>query len=118
MQSTTSDKPTFIDLFSGCGGFSAGLEQAEMDCLAGIDHNEQAIHTFRANHSENTIALVEDMTQFQPKELEKLIGRNHVDVIVGGPPCQGFSSARQYSGSNSGERLVEDETYTSISSSS
>jgi len=79
-----------------------------MDCLAGIDHNEQAIHTFRANHSESTIALVKDMTQFQPKELEKLIGRNHVDVIVGGPPCQGFSSARQFSGSNSGERLVED----------
>lgn len=108
MQSTTSDKPTFIDLFSGCGGFSAGLEQAGMNCLAGIDHNEQAIHTFKANHSDSTIALVKDMTQFQPKELERLIGRNHVDVIVGGPPCQGFSSARQYSGSNSGERLVED----------
>lgn len=108
MQSTISDKPTFIDLFSGCGGFSAGLEQAGMNCLAGIDHNEQAIHTFKANHSDSTIALVKDMTQFQPKELERLIGRNHVDVIVGGPPCQGFSSARQYSGSNSGERLVED----------
>ena len=108
MQSTTSVKPTFIDLFSGCGGFSAGLEQAGMNCLAGIDHNEQAIHTFKANHSDSTIALVKDMTQFQPKELERLIGRNHVDVIVGGPPCQGFSSARQYSGSNSGERLVED----------
>lgn len=108
MQSTTSDKPTFVDLFSGCGGFSAGLEQAGMNCLAGIDHNEQAIHTFKANHSDSTIALVKDMTQFQPKELEQLIGRNHVDVIVGGPPCQGFSSARQYSGSNSGERLVED----------
>ncbi len=79
-----------------------------MNCLAGIDHNEQAIHTFKANHSDSTIALVKDMTQFQPKELERLIGRNHVDVIVGGPPCQGFSSARQYSGSNSGERLVED----------
>lgn len=108
MQSTTSDKSTFIDLFSGCGGFSAGLEQAGMNCLAGIDHNEQAIQTFKANHSDSTIALVKDMTQFQPKELERLIGRNCVDVIVGGPPCQGFSSARQYSGSNSGERLVED----------
>jgi len=108
MQPTTSDKPTFIDLFSGCGGFSAGLEKAGMICLAGIDHDEQAIHTFRANHSESTIALVKDMTKFQPTELERLIGRNHVDVIVGGPPCQGFSSARQFSGSNSGKRLVED----------
>lgn len=108
MQFTISDEPTFIDLFSGCGGFSAGLEQAGMNCLAGIDHNVQAIHTFKANHSDSTIALVKDMTQFQPMELERLIGRNHVDVIVGGPPCQGFSSARQYSGSNSGERLVDD----------
>jgi DNA (cytosine-5)-methyltransferase 1 len=108
MQSTTFDKPTFIDLFSGCGGFSAGLEKAGMICLAGIDHDEQAIQTFKANHSESTIALMQDMTKFQPEELEQLIGRNHVDVIVGGPPCQGFSSARQFSGSNSGERLVED----------
>ncbi len=108
MHSTISDKPTFIDLFSGCGGFSVGLEQAGMNCLAGIDHNEQAIQTFSANHSESTIALVKDMTQFQPKELERLIGKNHIDVIVGGPPCQGFSSARQFSGSNSGQRLVED----------
>jgi DNA (cytosine-5)-methyltransferase 1 len=103
-----SDKPTFIDLFSGCGGFSAGLEQAGMDCLAGVDHNEQAIQTFQANHSQKTVALVKDMTQFQPLELERLVGRNKVDLIVGGPPCQGFSSARQFSGSNSGHRLVDD----------
>jgi DNA (cytosine-5)-methyltransferase 1 len=101
-------KPTFIDLFSGCGGFSAGLEQAGMNCLAGIDHNEQAIQTFKANHSDKTIALVKDMTKFRPVELEELIGTNHVDVIIGGPPCQGFSSARQFSGSNSGLRLVDD----------
>lgn len=108
MQSNTSNKPTFIDLFSGCGGFSAGLEKAGMTCLAGIDHDEQAIHTFKENHSKSTIALVKDMRKFQPKELERLIGRNYIDVIVGGPPCQGFSSARQFSGANSGERLVED----------
>jgi DNA (cytosine-5)-methyltransferase 1 len=99
---------TFIDLFSGCGGFSAGLEQAGLTCLAGIDHNEHAIHTFKSNHSEGTFALVKDMTQFHPEELERLIGSNHVDLIVGGPPCQGFSSARQFSGSNSGQRLVDD----------
>lgn len=79
-----------------------------MNCLAGIDHNEHAIHTFKANHSDGTVALVKDMTVFEPSELEVLIGKNRVDVIVGGPPCQGFSSARQSSGSNSGQRLVED----------
>lgn len=108
MHSIHSGKPVFIDLFSGCGGFSAGLEQSGMKCLAGVDHNEHAIQTFRANHPDGTVALVKDMTEFQPVELERLIGKNHVDVIVGGPPCQGFSSARQFSGSNSGQRLVDD----------
>ena len=108
MHSKNSPDPTFVDLFSGCGGFSAGLELSGMKCLAGIDHNEHAIQTFRVNHSEGSVALAKDMTEFQPVELERLIGRCHVDVIVGGPPCQGFSSARQFSGSNSGERLVDD----------
>jgi DNA (cytosine-5)-methyltransferase 1 len=108
MHSTNSEKPTFIDLFSGCGGFSAGLEQSGMNCLAGIDHNEHAIYTFKANHSDSTVSLAKDMTIFEPSELEVLIGRNRVDVIVGGPPCQGFSTARQSYGSNSGQRLVED----------
>ncbi|MCX6131598.1 MAG: DNA (cytosine-5-)-methyltransferase, partial [Proteobacteria bacterium] len=101
-------KLTFLDLFSGCGGFSAGLEQAGLKCLAGVDHNEHAIKTFQQNNSNETVALVKDMTCFKPEELESLIGIGHVDLIVGGPPCQGFSSARQFSGSNSGQRLVED----------
>lgn len=108
MSSNNLLKPTFIDLFSGCGGFSTGLEQAGLTCLAGIDHNEHSIGTFRVNHPAGTVALVKDMTKFQPQELESLIGKSHVDVIVGGPPCQGFSSARQHLGSNSGQRLVDD----------
>jgi DNA (cytosine-5)-methyltransferase 1 len=104
----TDQKLTFLDLFCGCGGFSAGLEQAGLDCLAGIDHNEHAIKTFQENHSKDTVALVKDMTSFKPEELESLIGTSHVDLIVGGPPCQGFSTARQFSGSNSGQRLVDD----------
>ena len=101
-------QPTFIDLFSGCGGFSIGLEQAGLKCLAGVDFNENAIRTFRENHSPETAALVKDMAVYKPSELAELIGTNHVDFIVGGPPCQGFSTARQFSGSNSGNRLVDD----------
>ncbi len=101
-------KLTFLDLFCGCGGFSEGLEQAGLKCLAGVDHNAHAIETFKQNHSTDTIALVRDMTSFQPEELQSLVGTHQVDLIVGGPPCQGFSTARQFSGSNSGQRLVED----------
>lgn len=99
---------TFIDLFSGCGGFSLGLQWAGLRCLAAIDFNESAIETFKRNHPGVPVALVKDLTKFAPKELDKLLGSEPVDVIVGGPPCQGFSKARQVGGSNSGERLVYD----------
>jgi DNA (cytosine-5)-methyltransferase 1 len=104
----THKQPTFLDLFSGCGGFSYGLEKAGFKCLAGIDFNAHAIETFKLNHDEKTVCLVQDMTSFGPKDLQKLLNETTVDVIIGGPPCQGFSSARQSSGSNSGQRLVAD----------
>lgn len=99
---------TFLDLFSGCGGFSLGLQWAGLKCLAAIDFNEHAIETFRANHPEVPHALVRDLTEFRPEQLDELLGGTRVDVIVGGPPCQGFSRARQVDGANHGERLVDD----------
>lgn len=99
---------TFLDLFSGCGGFSLGLQWAGLKCLAAIDFNEPAIDTFKANHPEVPHALVRDLTKFRPEQLDELLGGTRVDLIVGGPPCQGFSKARQVDGSNHGERLVED----------
>lgn len=101
-------KPTFIDLFCGCGGFSLGMERAEFQCLAAIDFNKEAIQVFKANFPHVPHALEKDLTQFTPADLESLIGTREVDVIVGGPPCQGFSQARQVDGSNHGERMVHD----------
>ncbi|MEO7318094.1 MAG: DNA cytosine methyltransferase, partial [Chthoniobacteraceae bacterium] len=46
--------------------------------------------------------------EFPPAELAKLIGTNRVDVIAGGPPCQGFSGARKVDGTNHGDRLKDD----------
>ena len=108
MNIKTKRNANFIDLFCGCGGFSAGLEAAGLSCLAGIDHNPKAIETFSENHSKSAISLSKDLTEFNPEDLAELINVNHVDLIVGGPPCQGFSSARQSAGSNSGKRLVHD----------
>lgn len=99
---------TFLDLFSGCGGFSLGLQWAGLKCLAAIDFNEPAIATFKANHPDVPHALVRDLTKFRPEQLDELLGGTRVDLIVGGPPCQGFSKARQVDGANHGERLVED----------
>lgn len=101
-------KRTFLDLFCGCGGFSLGMNRAGFRCLAAIDFNKEAVKVFQANFPEVTNALEKDLTQFAPSELEKLIGTKKIDVIVGGPPCQGFSQARQRDGANHGPRMIED----------
>ncbi|MCC5878239.1 MAG: DNA cytosine methyltransferase [Candidatus Sumerlaeia bacterium] len=122
-RNTAGEPLTCLDLFCGCGGFSLGMIRAGFHVLAAIDFNPQAIAAARENLGDGgTLAKVskklnpikhilnEDITKFTPKELEKIIGTNSVDVIVGGPPCQGFSNARQRDGANHGtRRLVEDE---------
>ncbi len=99
---------TFLDLFCGCGGFSLGMERAGFDCLAAIDFNPEAVAVFKHNFPHVSQALEKDLTAFPPQELARLIGNGKVDVIVGGPPCQGFSTARQVDGANHGTRLKHD----------
>jgi DNA (cytosine-5)-methyltransferase 1 len=99
---------TCIDLFCGCGGFSLGLERAGFAVLAAIDSNEEAVKVFRCNFPNVTRVLHKDLTQFPPQKLADIIQANEVDVVVGGPPCQGFSTVRRRDGTNNGPRLVED----------
>lgn len=91
--------------------------RAGFECKAAIDFNAPAIETLRSNLQEKSptglppvdFALNADLTQLTPSTLAAIIGVTSVDVIVGGPPCQGFSTARQRDGSNHGtERLKED----------
>lgn len=99
---------TFIDLFSGCGGFTLGMERAGFTCVAAIDSNREAIEVLKTNFPHIEFALQKDLTEFSPSTLAELIGQYEVDVIVGGPPCQGFSTVRQRDGANSGPRTIED----------
>lgn len=98
----------FIDLFCGCGGFTLGMERSGFQCLAAVDFNLQAVETLKTNLPHIPHVLHRDLTSFAPEELAWMIGRQHVDVIVGGPPCQGFSSARKRDGANHGAKLKED----------
>jgi DNA (cytosine-5)-methyltransferase 1 len=99
---------TFIDLFCGCGGFSLGFTRAGFQCLAAVDFNEEAVKVFQENLPDVPNVLKRDLKKFTAPELSELIGGAPVDVVIGGPPCQGFSTARQRDGANHGIRLVHD----------
>jgi DNA (cytosine-5)-methyltransferase 1 len=80
-----------IDLFSGCGGFSYGFQQAGFRVLLGVDNDSAALKTFERNHI-NSKGLNLDL--HLPESIDKIvkeIGSRKVDVIIAGPPCQGFS---------------------------
>ncbi len=81
----------FIDLFCGAGGFSCGLEQAGFTCIGGIELEEIIAKTHALNHkSSKTISG--DIRNIPPEKFAKIIGKDHVDVIIGGPPCPTFST--------------------------
>ncbi len=84
------------------------MQRAGFRCVAAIDSNHEAIDVFGANFRSVAHALQKDLRKFGPAELEALIGSLTIDVIVGGPPCQGFSTARQVDWANHGSRVKRD----------
>ncbi len=89
-----------IDLFSGCGGLSYGFKAAGFDTILGIDNWKDALETFQANHKNSQI-LKSSIETLKPALVAKDFNISNIDVIIGGPPCQGFSIA--------GKRDVNDE---------
>jgi len=85
------NRPTAIDLFSGCGGFSYGFQQAGFHVLLGVDNTEAALKTFDKNHEDSQTLLL-DLHEDQAIEtIINTIKKKKVDIIIAGPPCQGFS---------------------------
>lgn len=78
-----------VDLFSGMGGMSLGFERAGYDVVCAIDAWEDALAVYRANFSHDTHCL--DLSNVEAAS--RLIKDYQPDVIIGGPPCQDFSSA-------------------------
>jgi DNA (cytosine-5)-methyltransferase 1 len=81
-----------IDLFCGCGGMSWGLYKKGFNILAGFDCWDVALSTYQHN-MKNAKALNIDLTNAEPLALLKELNlkAEDIDVIIGGPPCQGFS---------------------------
>lgn len=88
-----------IDLFCGIGGLSLGFEQAGFEVVSAVDMWADAVKTYNHNRKEK-VAEVISVEDFNVKELPELIERVKITGIIGGPPCQGFSTV--------GKREVED----------
>ena len=80
----------FGDLFCGVGGFTQGLEQAGLQCVLGVDFNEWAVDAYKKNFTHECLQLDLSTSENQKMVAEKL-KEAKVDLVVGGPPCQGFS---------------------------
>ena len=89
--STLSKQRLLVDLFSGCGGISHGFEQSGFECVIGVDIDAPALKTFAHNHPHaKPMQLDLSAPESIDSIVEELNGRE-VEVIVAGPPCQGFS---------------------------
>jgi len=93
---------TTLDLFCGAGGITEGFREAGYHCLYGNDMMKEAIETFAFNHPE-AIADNRPIEEVDPAEVRVRLGiaPGELDVLVGGPPCQGFSI-------NAPERFLDD----------
>jgi DNA (cytosine-5)-methyltransferase 1 len=88
-----TDKLQVMDLFAGAGGLSNGFEQTgKFEVKIAVEINKHARETYKANH-ENVKEIIEDITTINYDELNSKYGK--IDVIIGGPPCQGFSNANR-----------------------
>jgi len=96
-------KYNVLDLFCGCGGLSKGFELSGFNIVGGIDFDQAAISTFN-NNFPNANSLCCDISSLAEKEISKfLLNIENIDVIIGGPPCQGFSSANRYQKENTSD---------------
>ncbi len=96
-----TSKPKMVDFFAGAGGLSCGFTQAGFKVCFANDFEDVCIRTYRYNHPElpSKNVLNEDIRKIVSK-INEYVPEN-IDIVVGGPPCQSFSSANQ-------RRIIDD----------
>ncbi len=82
-------KKQVIDLFAGCGGLSLGFMKAGFSVKKAVEFDEKIANTYKMNHPEVDV-IVDDIRNIDHSGIFK---KEDADVIIGGPPCQGFSMA-------------------------
>lgn len=93
---------TYIDLFSGSGGFSLGFDNKGFQNIFSIDIEPSFCETYKYNFPNHKL-IEKDICQLSDSEIQYLKEVEDVDVVIGGPPCQGFSIA-----GNIGRKFIDD----------
>ncbi|ELZ14050.1 modification methylase XorII [Natrinema thermotolerans DSM 11552] len=84
--------PKVVDLFSGVGGLSLGISEAGADVVLAVDNNEKALEAYNSNFPDKITKNLDLSTADQDDILSNTgITKEEVDIVTGGPPCQGFS---------------------------
>jgi DNA (cytosine-5)-methyltransferase 1 len=100
MKPLPADSPIAVDLFAGAGGFSLGALYARLHVVAAVEYDESACKTYRRNLIEvagaRTHLFDKNILEIDPPELMRTVGLapGQCDILLGGPPCQGFSAHR------------------------
>lgn len=84
-------KNKILDLFCGCGGLSLGFESAGFDVTLAIDMWKDAVITYNYNRDKK-VAICEDIHNITDSYLKKLNQQGRIVGVIGGPPCQGYST--------------------------
>ena len=85
-------KPVVVDLFNGAGGMSTGFEMAGFEVALGVEYIPRFAETFALNHPKSK-SLCIDIRELSNEHLLEHLDGKQIDVVTGGPPCQGFSGA-------------------------
>lgn len=96
------NKPTYIDLFSGAGGFSYGFDKMNFENIFSVDIEPVFCKTYRTNFPKHYL-IQDDIANITKNQINKIINGKEIDVIIGGCPCQGFSMA-----GNIGRKFIDD----------
>lgn len=96
-------KYTYMDLFAGAGGMSLGFDNAGFKNLLAVEFNKDFAETYKKNFPRHNL-IVDDIKNVTEQQIYDIIKNKKVDVIIGGPPCQGFSIA-----GNIGRNFIDDD---------
>jgi DNA (cytosine-5)-methyltransferase 1 len=86
-----------VDLFAGCGGLSLGLRELGCNILSSVEWDKDAAHSYKMNHPGANVTVQDLQSLISGSNLAQKLSLTHeVDLLCGGPPCQGFSQINPF----------------------